>query len=339
MSKASLFQFLASGNSDWAGAIVGFYEPDGSTLKNVYTTPDYTDTTGYSANPTIMSSSGRIVLYGSGRYTVKISTSTGANINTFQNVDQIQSLRNEINLTSYGYNKVALDTAVLSAGGDAKTLVITGDTNVTIENEATIPSNITLLFDAGSSAKFDIAAGKILHINGEVIAPKREIFTGGAGASVRLYHSGDNVPYDIWGSIINTNYFPVISSRFNDPGIRESNAAIYGNPSGGFMGNGTVNAENGVYDDGTQLLDKVFEYVYLGAPKDDNDKDYKLKSLQEEIDFTKKHLHLSTIIGRESFQRRKPSLGELTNQLWETVESQFIYISELHKRIEALEND
>ena len=64
-----------------------------------------------------------------------------------------------------------------------------------------------------------------------------------------------------------------------------------------------------------------------------------MKSLIEEIKYTKEYNHLSTIIGRKEWEETGPSsLGSIVSNLWETVETQFLYIKELHERIEALES-
>jgi len=41
---------------------------------------------------------------------------------------------------------------------------------------------------------------------------------------------------------------------------------------------------------------------------------------------------------REDFKNARYSNGEMINHLWETVETQFIYITELNSRINALES-
>lgn len=112
---------------------------------------------------------------------------------------------------------------------------------------------------------------------------------------------------------------------------------VWGSPTGASQGAGTINAE-GVYDDSVLLTDYIFEIYYDGKPIDDEHKDYKIKSLDEEIAFTKENKHLSTIIGRKEWEKKTASTGELINQLWATVETQFLYIQELNKRIKTLED-
>lgn len=114
---------------------------------------------------------------------------------------------------------------------------------------------------------------------------------------------------------------------------------LVGSPTGGDKGAGTINA-NAVYDDNVLLTDYVFEKYFDNDTIDPEYKDYQIKSLNEEYTFVKNNKHLSTIIGREEWKREgKSSVGKLINQLWETAETQFIYITELNTRLERLEND
>lgn len=115
-----------------------------------------------------------------------------------------------------------------------------------------------------------------------------------------------------------------------------SGGLVVGSPTGGDQGAGTINAQ-AVYDDGSILTDYVFEKYYTGKTIEKKHENYVMKSLDEEIDFSKNNLHLSTIVGRKEWEKNgKLSTGQLINQLWETVETQFIYISELKQKIDKL---
>jgi hypothetical protein len=113
---------------------------------------------------------------------------------------------------------------------------------------------------------------------------------------------------------------------------------VWGSPTGGSQGAGTINAQ-GVYDDGVLLTDYIFEIAYDGSPIDERWQGYEIKPLSDEIEFVKKNKHLSTIIGREEWEKGGSSLGQLVNQLWATIETQHLYIAELSDRLEKLEND
>ncbi len=110
---------------------------------------------------------------------------------------------------------------------------------------------------------------------------------------------------------------------------------VHGSPSGGNKGPGTINAQ-AVYDDNVILTDYVFEKYYTGNAFDEQRADYEMKTLEEEIAHTKENYHLSTMIGREQWETKTSSLGELTQQLWETAETQFLYIKELHETVKEL---
>jgi len=100
---------------------------------------------------------------------------------------------------------------------------------------------------------------------------------------------------------------------------------VVGSPTGGLKGDGTINA-TAVYDDNSILSDYVFSM------------DYKLPSIKEMTNFFKKHLHLPTIPGRKEWEENgKFSLGKIATHLWETVEVQARYISELDNRVITLE--
>lgn len=113
---------------------------------------------------------------------------------------------------------------------------------------------------------------------------------------------------------------------------------VWGSPTGASQGAGTINAV-GVYDDSVLLTDYIFEIYHDGKSIDKRWANYKISNLDEEISHTKKKKHLSTMVGREQWEKEKISQGELVSQLWATVETQFIYISELSERIKKLEDD
>jgi hypothetical protein len=115
------------------------------------------------------------------------------------------------------------------------------------------------------------------------------------------------------------------------------NSIVVGSPTGGNQGAGTINAQ-GVYDDGVLLTDFVFEKYYEGKARDERHADYEMKSLSEEVAHTKERMHLSTMPSREEFESKKMSLGDMATRLWETVETQFLYIKELEERISKLES-
>jgi len=113
---------------------------------------------------------------------------------------------------------------------------------------------------------------------------------------------------------------------------------VWGSPTGTSQGAGTINAV-GVYDDSVLLTDYIFEIYYDGAPIEARYNNYKIKTLDEELEFIEENKHLSTMVGRKEWEEKKISQGELVSQLWATVETQALYIKEMNERIKALEND
>lgn len=119
--------------------------------------------------------------------------------------------------------------------------------------------------------------------------------------------------------------------------IDPDRGVILGSPTGGSQGVGTLNA-TGVFDDGVLLTDHVFEHEFLGHSIDEKSQEFKRKTIKEEFEFVKESLHLSSIIGRAGFKKKRPSTGQLLSQIWETIEVQFLYINELREKIEILES-
>ncbi len=122
----------------------------------------------------------------------------------------------------------------------------------------------------------------------------------------------------------------------------ENGGVLVGNASGGLKGSGTLNAQ-AVYDDNVQITDYVFDKYFDGRvrPEDrDRHGDYTMLSLTEMAEFVEKERHLPTIIGREEWNREgKSSVGTLINQIWETVETQSLYIIELKTEIDQLREE
>lgn len=133
-----------------------------------------------------------------------------------------------------------------------------------------------------------------------------------------------------WTDYTNGSEDSVIYLQTMNAGTRATRATIgqgvqVGAPTGGDKGVGTLNAQ-AVYDDNTLLTDYVFE------------PDYALLPIDQMASFYREHLHLPTIPGRDEWEKdgRFP-LGKIVTHLWETVEVQARYITELHERLEAID--
>lgn len=158
--------------------------------------------------------------------------------------------------------------------------------------------------------------------------------TVGSGASNKLL--ANNIESSTTDSDINISGNGTGDINLNDD-VSIQDGLVVGSPTGGNKGTGTINA-TAVYDDNTLLTDYVFEAEYKGEPIDEKHKNYKRKSLSEEVEYVKENLHLSTIIGRKEWEENgTASTGKLISQLWETVETQFLYIVELQEKINSIE--
>ncbi len=130
---------------------------------------------------------------------------------------------------------------------------------------------------------------------------------------------------------------PVTGNYLTYPG-----GLVIGTPFGGYRGPGSINAQ-AVYDDGLLLTDYVFDSYFDGKiSQGDSAKHFgfKIAKLDEMINYVEENRHLPSIKGRDDWNKQGNfSLGELTQQLWETVEIQSLYIKELHERLTKLENE
>ncbi len=108
-----------------------------------------------------------------------------------------------------------------------------------------------------------------------------------------------------------------------------------------FKGPGTIAAEDGVYDNLIRLNDHVFDRAFNGAVSPADAPEFgtlRTITVSEMADFTRQNRHLPTIKGRESWNKEGGfSLGDMTNQLWTTTETQALYITELNDRLNVLE--
>lgn len=112
-------------------------------------------------------------------------------------------------------------------------------------------------------------------------------------------------------------------------------------PSYVFRGPGTISVERGVYDYGVRLNDHVFDRAFDGrvAPADAPEFGGRGHvGIDEMARFTEDNRHLPTMKGRNSWNTEGSfSLGDLTNQLWTTTETQALYVTELNDRLNVLE--
>lgn len=125
------------------------------------------------------------------------------------------------------------------------------------------------------------------------------------------------------------------------PYLSYSGGLVIGSPSGGYHGPGTINAK-GVYDDNLLLTDYVFDKYFDGIIKEEDSafRHFRVFPIEEMSRFIEKERHLPSLTGRKEWNKMGPlPLGKLTQQLWETVETQAIYIKTLNEKIKLLEEE
>ena len=170
-------------------------------------------------------------------------------------------------------------------------------------------------------------------------------------------YGGYNFTTDI-SNTCTTNSFDVISANLSRPNVTFGACAltplppltspyigyldgtVIGSPTGGYKGPGTLNAVK-VYDDNVLLTDYVFDKYLDGKVRPEDQKKhggFAMLSIPEMRAYVEKERHLPSIKGRKEWNEKGPfSVGELSQQIWETVEINALYLSELDARMSALE--
>ena len=108
-----------------------------------------------------------------------------------------------------------------------------------------------------------------------------------------------------------------------------------------FKGPGTVSAQRGVFDNTVRLNDHVFDRAFDGKVRPEDAAtfgDRRNLGMDEMAQYIERERHLPTIKGRSDWNREGTfSLGDMANQLWATTETQSLYLTELHDRLNLLE--
>lgn len=123
-----------------------------------------------------------------------------------------------------------------------------------------------------------------------------------------------------------------------DGGIMIGDAA-WANAPGNFTGPGTVKAQNGVYDGKLKLSDHVFDRYFDGTARADaQGTQYHYTGLAQLRERLERDRHLPNMPGRDQWEASGgASLGTLATGLWETVEDQALYITQLQQDLATLE--
>lgn len=148
-----------------------------------------------------------------------------------------------------------------------------------------------------------------------------------------------------YGKVASPAYGAVTTAAFLNYGgglMIDHNANPTTWADGAYMGPGTIRASLGVYDGNTALSDHVFDKYYGGevAPEDVKSAEgYTYVGLPGLKDYLEKERHLPNMPSREEWELHgSPSLGTLQTGLWESVETQALYITQLEQDLSALES-
>lgn len=111
---------------------------------------------------------------------------------------------------------------------------------------------------------------------------------------------------------------------------------------GNFRGPGTVKAQNGVYDGTLLLSDHVFDRYFDGHVRPEDQAatlGYAYTGLGQLRDNLERERRLPNMPSRQQWEATGGlPLGQLATGLWESVEDQALYITQLEKDLNALEN-
>ncbi len=109
-----------------------------------------------------------------------------------------------------------------------------------------------------------------------------------------------------------------------------------------FQGPGTIKVERGVYDAGLLLSDHVFDQYFDGAPQAQDAeaaKGYAYVGLDQLRQRLQTDRHLPNMPSRSQWEASGgASLGTIATGLWETVEDQALYITQLEQDLGTLED-
>jgi hypothetical protein len=108
-----------------------------------------------------------------------------------------------------------------------------------------------------------------------------------------------------------------------------------------YKGPNTLSAQRGVYDGGLRLNDHIFDRYFDGRVRPEEAStfgDRGVLTIDQMARYVREERHLPTVRGRAEWDKEGSfSIGEMTNQLWATTETQALYITELNDQLNALE--
>jgi hypothetical protein len=202
------------------GGKVYTYEAGTTTAKTTWT--DANKTTA-AANPIILDSVGKALIFADGNYKFVIKDSSN---NTLYIYDNLRYFYHDFFYArDYGdgsLTRATISAAISAISSNKGTLYLSPGDWVISDQDLTIPSNVNLKLEGG--ARLSISTGKTVTINGSIDAPLLQIFTW-SGTGKVVFGSG-SVPqayFEWWGAIADgtTDNSSVISKAF------ESNCRKY----------------------------------------------------------------------------------------------------------------
>ncbi len=126
--------------------------------------------------------------------------------------------------------------------------------------------------------------------------------------------------------------------------IQYDGGLIIGSPgwaAANFHGAGTVSAQKGIYDGSTLLSDHVFDSYFDGTVRPEDapaHQGYAYVGLDQLRQRLERDRHLPNMPSRTTWEAKGgASLGTITTGLWESVEDQALYITQLEKDLTSLE--
>ena len=107
-----------------------------------------------------------------------------------------------------------------------------------------------------------------------------------------------------------------------------------------FKGPGKISAEKGVFDGQIRLNDHVFDRYFDGRVNPNDAAQFgsqRVYDVNEMVSYVERERHLPTMKGRDAWERESGfALGDLGNQLWTTMETHALYLTEMNDQTTVL---
>ncbi|MCB0790639.1 MAG: hypothetical protein H6595_01805 [Flavobacteriales bacterium] len=198
------------------------------------------------------------------------------------------------------------------------------------------------------------------------VSPRVHLETGlGFQSTAFAYHTSNTVTHGsafltpstptglVWGvnntrPVIRFSAQVKVPSPFNSSGdyaLYSGGALMVGDAAwaaANYRGPGTIRAENKVYDGATQLTDHVFDRYFDHTVRPEDARaaaGYNYVPLNDLKGYLEENRHLPSMPSRTDWEGgAKEPVGSLSTGIWETVETQALYIAELERDLKVLES-